>query len=216
MVTCAWADIWAKIQKFQVFSNNITKKRDNCYHSVLVFCLELLVIVILCYLWNYCGLIRSLKSKKGSDTSAWSLIFTRSLVTLYNLFQIHFPGHLHGRDDHQVDCQGVHPQQVHLPAEPLELAGLRGHHLGLRHHRHGRGQPRGSPHLPRPPGAQDRLHHARLVEEGMEMEEFRRGRRELWEVEESHLVVGDLGRFAVSNSALGTKLRSEKVMWYFE
>lgn len=55
-------------------------------------------------------------------------------------FQIHISGDLHGGDDHQKYSKGLHPQQIHLPAEPLELARFRCDHEWLRHDWHGGGE----------------------------------------------------------------------------
>lgn len=74
--------------------------------------------------------------------------------------QIHILGHLHGGDGHQDHIQGIHTEQVHVPAEPMELAGLHRHHFRLRDHRHGGRQSGGVAHVPRPPGPEDRVHHA--------------------------------------------------------
>lgn len=74
--------------------------------------------------------------------------------------QVHLLSYLHGRDDHQVCCQGVHHEQVHVPPKPLELAGLRGHHQWVRHHRDGGGQLSGSANIQGPSSVKDCLHHA--------------------------------------------------------
>lgn len=91
-------------------------------------------------------------------------LYSSADVTLqrtHTVFQVHVPRDLHSGDDNQVGCQGLHPQQVHVPAEPLELARLRRHHVRLRHHRHGGWQLGGAADLPRAAGPQDCLHHAR-------------------------------------------------------
>lgn len=80
-----------------------------------------------------------------------------------SLLQIYISSNLHGGDDNQVDREGLHPKQIHVPEEPVELARLHRHHLGLRDHRHGGGQPRRSANLPRASRPQDGLHHAGYV-----------------------------------------------------
>lgn len=79
------------------------------------------------------------------------------------VLQVHLPGDLHGGDDHQVGGEGFHLEQVHVPAQPVELVGLCGDHVRLRHHRHGRGQSGGTAHFPRAPSPQDCLYHARSI-----------------------------------------------------
>ncbi|XP_042233156.1 uncharacterized protein LOC121873582 [Homarus americanus] len=54
--------------------------------------------------------------------------------------RVYVLSHLLGGDDDQDGSQRVYPQQVHLPKEPLELAGLRGHRFRLRHPRHRTGR----------------------------------------------------------------------------
>lgn len=88
-------------------------------------------------------------------------------LLLLPLRQVYVLGDLLGGDDDQDSGQGLHPEQVHIPTQPVELAGLRGDCVRLRHHRHragryGRpaGESRGTSDLPCPEGAQDGVYHA--------------------------------------------------------
>lgn len=74
--------------------------------------------------------------------------------------QVLLLGGVHAGDGDQVGGQGLHSAEIHVPSQPVELARFRGHHLGLRHHGHGGGQPGWLENLPSPAGPQDRLHHA--------------------------------------------------------
>lgn len=87
--------------------------------------------------------------------------FYFTLLNALSSFQVHFPGDLHGGDDNQVHSERVYTEQVHIPTEPLELAGLRGDHLRLRHHRHGGRQPGWFEDLQGAEGVEDCFYYAR-------------------------------------------------------
>ena len=86
---------------------------------------------------------------------------TFSKLTSSFLHQVDLPRHLLARGAHQVDRQGLHPQQVHVPAESVELARLHRGRPRLRHALRQPGQPGRPADVPGAQGAQDRLHHAR-------------------------------------------------------
>jgi len=56
---------------------------------------------------------------------------------VFLMFQVHLPSHIHGGNGDKINSEGIYTEQVHLPAESLELAGLRGDYQRIRHHRHG-------------------------------------------------------------------------------
>ena len=74
--------------------------------------------------------------------------------------QVRLSGDLLGRDGDQVGGAGIHPQQLQLPQESVELAGLHRDRLRLPHLFHRDGQSRRPEDVPGPPGPQDGLHHA--------------------------------------------------------
>ena len=75
--------------------------------------------------------------------------------------QVDLSGHLLAGGAHQVDRQGLHPEQVHVPAQSVELARLHRGRPRLRHALRQPGQLGRPADVPRAEGAQDRLHYAR-------------------------------------------------------
>lgn len=77
------------------------------------------------------------------------------------MFQIRFPGDLHGRDDNKKRCEGFHLEQIHLFEKSLELARFRCDHERLRDDRYGSGQLGWFEDVSGLEGSQDSFHHAR-------------------------------------------------------
>lgn len=59
--------------------------------------------------------------------------------------------------------EGFHFKQVHVPTEPLELAGFCCDNIRLRDHRHGSRQLGWSENISGTAGVEDRFYNARLV-----------------------------------------------------
>lgn len=76
-------------------------------------------------------------------------------------FQVHLPGDIHGRDDHQIDSEGLHTEQVHVFEEPVELARFRRHHVRVCYYRDGSREFGWIEDFPGAQGIEDCLHHAR-------------------------------------------------------
>ncbi len=76
-------------------------------------------------------------------------------------FQADLPGHLLGRDGDQERGSRLHPQQLQLPQEPLELARLHRHPLRLPHLLHRDGKPGRTEDVQGAQGAQDSVNHAK-------------------------------------------------------
>lgn len=77
------------------------------------------------------------------------------------LFQVYIFGDLHSGNDNQKHSKGLHPQQVYVSAESMELAGFRGHHQRLRHNWDGSGQSGGFADVSGVKGAKNCFYHAR-------------------------------------------------------
>lgn len=80
---------------------------------------------------------------------------------LFLCLQVHIPSNIHSRDVNKMHSERLHIEQVHLPTEPLELAGLCGDHFWLRHYRHGGRKPGWLEDLQGTEGVEDCFYYAR-------------------------------------------------------